>query len=175
MEIKDKKIKKLSAELNSFIINNSNERFSQGIKLQEAWEAIASPQALEHTDNVVFLQKTNRLCVLIYVEDSRWAAELGMQRELYRILLEKKTGWEINELKFYVTRKAMFKKLFKKQKEKEQQKKTGKTAAPLTEKEDGYARELVSPIKDKKLQESLYKAIKADFEWKKGNEGLKLP
>jgi hypothetical protein len=175
MEIKDKKIKKLSAELNSFIINNSNERFSQGIKLQEAWEAIAPPQALEHTDNVVFSQKTNRPCVFIYVEDSRWAAELGMQRELYRILLEKKTGWEIHELKFYVTRKAMFKKFFKKQKEKTQQKKTEKTAVPLTGEEDGYARELVSPIKDKRLQERLYKAIKADFEWKKGNEGLKLP
>jgi hypothetical protein len=175
MEEKKKEAKKLNIELNAFIKKNSSNRFSRAIKLQEAWKAVAPSRALEHTDNIVFSHKTEQPCVLIYVEDSRWAAELGMQRELYRILLEKKTGWEISELKFYVTRKAMFKKFFKKQKEETKQDEVKKTAIPLTKEEERHARELVSSIKNEKLQESLYKAIKADFEWKKGNGGLKLP
>jgi ribosome-interacting GTPase 1 len=178
MTTRNKEVRRLGAEADSFVLEHSSERFTRGMRLQKAWEAIAPPRALDHTDNVVFSVKAKKPCILVYVDDSHWAAELGTQKELYRILIEKETGWEIDDLKFYVTRKTMFKKLFKKQKEKERQEQQGakiKTAIPLNEAEDRYARELVSQIQNKQLQEGLYKAIKADFEWKKGSEGLKLP
>jgi hypothetical protein len=174
MEPRNKDTTKLSAEIDNFIKNNSSERFSRGMHLQKAWESVASTQALKHTDNVVFSIKTKHPCVLVYVDNSHWAAELGTQKELYRLLLEKETGWEIDDLKFFVTRKAMFKKLFQKKKE-EQQNETNITPLPLDEYEDRYTRELVSPIKDERLKKRLYKAMKTDFEWKKGSEGLKLP
>jgi hypothetical protein len=168
------KITQLNQQTNDFILKNSDERFSRGIRLQTAWEAIAPPQALEHTDNVVFSTKTKNRSILVYVQNSHWAAELGTQKELYRILLEQETGWEISDIKFLVTRKTAFKKFFKKRhNEKEQKKKN--VAVPLDEREDGYAREMVSSIKDNELRERLYKAIKADFAWKKGKKCLKLP
>jgi hypothetical protein len=174
MDSRNKDTTKLGAEIDNFIKSNSSERFSRGIRLQKAWEAIASPQALKHTDNVVFSIKAKHPCVLVYVDNSHWAAELGTQKELHRLLLEKETGWEIDDLKFFVTRKAMFKKLFQKKKE-DQQSEAKATPLPLDENEDRYARELVSPIEDERLKKRLYKAIKTDLEWKKGNEGLKLP
>jgi hypothetical protein len=177
MVTENKTVRSLGMELNSFILKNSNERLARGIRLQTAWETIAPPRALDHTDNVVFSTKAKKPCVLVYVEDSHWAAELETQKELYRILLERETGWEIPDLKFYVTRKTMFKKFFGRQREKErqeQQRLKKKVAIPLDVNEDGYARKLVSSIEDEELRERLYRAIKADFEWKKGREGLKL-
>jgi hypothetical protein len=174
-----KKIIRLGEELASFIKDNSNERFTRDTRLQRAWETVASPRILEHTDSVVFSVKSKQPCIIVYVESSIWAAELEAQKELYRILLERETNWDIDDLKFYVTRKVMFKKLFKKRTvEKEKGYPSSikeKTAVPLTDEEDRYARELVCSITDESLQKGLYKAIKADFEWKKGSEGLKLP
>jgi hypothetical protein len=174
-----KKAIKLGEELSNFIKDNSNERFARDTRLQRAWEAVASSRILEHTDSVVFSTKSKQPCVIVYVESSIWAAELEAQKELYRILLEKETNWSIDDLKFYVTRKVMFKKLFKKRNNEKTQEhlrdKEEKTTVFLTEEEDRYARELASSLQDKKLQDGLYKAIKANFEWKKGSEGLKLP
>jgi hypothetical protein len=165
----------LGTQINGFIAENSSERFSRGIRLQNAWEAIATPQALQHTDNVVFSVKAKEACVLVYVQDSHWAAELGMQKELYRLLLEKEYGQEIKDMKFLVTRKASFKKLFRKKEREAKEGDAKKCAAPLTEEEDRYARELVSRIEDERLKRKLYKAIQADFEWKKGKGTLNLP
>jgi hypothetical protein len=165
----------LGMQVNSFIQENSSERFSRGIRLQSAWEAIATPQALQHTDNVVFSTKAKESCVLVYVQDSHWAAELGMQKELYRLLLEKEYGQEIKDMKFLVTRKTAFKKFFRKKESDSKDEKRKKCAVPLTEDEDRHARELVSQIEDERLKRSLYKAIRADFEWKKGQGGLNLP
>jgi hypothetical protein len=168
------KITKLSQEIHGFMSNNSTEQFSRSMRLQAAWEAVAPPQALQHTDNVVFSPKTKDSTVLVYVENSHWAAELGTQKELYRILLERETGWELPDIKFLITRKTAFKKLFKKRQTKQETEKAKRTAQTLTKEEDSYARSMVSQIKDEQLKNRLYKAIKADFEWKKGNEGLKL-
>lgn len=171
---RNEKAVKLSSQLGEFVQGRSNESFSRGLRLQSAWEAVAGPDVLLHTDNVVLSKKKNKPGVLIYVESSHWAADLGTQKELYRILLERETGWSIPELEFLVTRKVSLKKLFKERREWEVKGKLKKTAVPLSKSEDGYARELVTAVKNSELQERLYKAIKADFEWKKGNGSLKL-
>jgi hypothetical protein len=176
-EKKDRNLKatRLGQEAHDFIIKNSNKRFSRGMRLQTAWEAVAPQRALQYTDNVVFSPKSKDSTILVYVANSHWAAELGTQKELYRILLERETGWELSDIKFLVTRKTAFKKIFKKRELKKEQEAKERHAIPLTDEEDGYARDMVSQIKNEELKKRLYKAVKADFEWKKGSEGLKLP
>jgi hypothetical protein len=171
---RNKKAIRLSTQAGYFVQNHSTQEFSRGMRLQNAWETIATPQVLLHTDSTVFSKRKHDPGVIIYVDTSHWAATLGAQRELYRILLEKETGWEIPSLKFYVTRDVSFKKFFKK-KERHDKKNKEKIAIPLIEKEDRYARELVSIVQNKELQERLYRAVKADFQWKKGRNTLKLP
>jgi hypothetical protein len=172
MAYSKKKATKLGWEAGAFISAHKTSAFSRGIELQNTWEKIATPQALEHTDNVVFSTKNTDTEILIYVDSSHWAAELGTQKELFRILMEKEMGREIKNINFLVTRKASLRKIFKKQKE--EKKASNDKAVPLTKSEDRYARELVSGVQNKDLQNRLYKAMKADFEWKKGTEGLKL-
>jgi hypothetical protein len=169
----NKKTTKLSWEIGDYIKAKTKPSFSQGIELHTAWEKVASPPALEHTDNVVFSLRNKNKEILVYVDSSHWAAELGTQKELLRILMEKETGWQIETITFLVTRKASLRKIFQKQKEAKSA--NNDKSIPLTKSEDRYARELVAGIQNKELQNKVYKAMKADFEWKKGTEGLKLP
>jgi len=175
MDERNKKITRLNWETNRFINRNTKEGLSQAIQLQSAWEKVASQKALENTDNITFSTRSKKTEILVYVGNSHWAAELESQKELYRILLEKETGLKIYDLKFLVTRKAAYKKTFMKWREKTAANKARERAIPLTKEEDRHAREMVSKIKDEKLQNALYKAMKADLEWKKGTDGLKMP
>jgi len=170
---RNKKATRLSWETNRYVNKNSKEGLSQVIQLQNAWEKIASPAALESTDNITFATGTKKKEVLVFVESSHWAAELEAHKELYRILLEKETEMNILKLKFIVTKKAAFKKTFMKWREKTTTQKSGEKSIPLTREEDRHARQMVSEIKDEKLRNALYKAMKADLEWKKGTGGIK--
>ena len=174
MEKRNKKSTKLNREVTDFIIMHSKEGLSQTFKLQSAWEKIATDKALEHTDNICYSNRKKDPGILVYVANSHWAAELNAQKELYRILLERETDFSIPDINFLVTKKAAYKREFKKWREKALQAKTKSKAIPLTEEEDRHTREMVSQIKNEKLRNQLYKAMKADFEWKKGTEGFKL-
>jgi len=174
MDERNKKITKLNWETNRYINRNSKGGLSRAIQLQSAWEKIASPTALENTDNITYSNKGRKTEILIYVDSSHWAAELESQKELYRILLEKELKQKVSDIKFLVTRKAAYKKTFMKWREKTTTNRARERAVPLTKEEDRRAREMVSVVKDEKLRNSLYKAMKADLEWKKGTEGLKM-
>ena len=185
MDERNKKFSKLNKEIEDYVFSTTGFRpeisektgnkVSQVVRLQNAWEKIASPRALEHTDNITFSNKIKKPGVLIYVENSHWAAELEAQKELYRLLLEQETGFSIPDIRFLVTREASYKKIFLKRKEKKPTQKTGEKTASLTTEEEEYVRRLVSKVSDKKLKEKLFNAMKADLEWKKGTEGLKPP
>ena len=185
MNDRNKKFTKLGREIEDYVYSASGEhldqkgkpehKVAQVIKLQNAWEKIASPRALEHTDNITFVEKAKKPGVLIYVENSHWAAELEAQKELYRLLLEQETGFSIPDIRFLVTREASYKKIFLRRKEKNPVVNKGEKPIPLTAKEEEYVRRLISQVSDSKLKEKLYNAMKADLEWKKGTDGLKLP
>ena len=72
-------------------------------ELQRAWEAVAPPQVREHADSVVF-SKNKETVILVYVANSTWAAELNMQKEFYRIVMEDELGRPVEEVKFLVSR-----------------------------------------------------------------------
>ena len=175
MDSRNKKITSLNREIGTFLNTHSKKGLPQATQLQKAWEKAATPNALQHTDNITFSSKAKEPTVLVYVENSHWAAELEAQKELYRILLEKETGFSIPALQFLVTRKSFFKKTFMKDNRETKAKQQNEQESRLTEDEIGYAREMVSKIQDKELKMKLYNAIKADFQWKKGTDGLKLP
>jgi len=75
-----------------------------GLELQRAWENIASPHVLEHTDTVMFSKREKEPIILIYVDDSVWAAELNMQKEFYRINFQEILAQPIAEVRFFVSR-----------------------------------------------------------------------
>lgn len=101
------------------------------LNLLTCWHNVAAPHVLEHTDNVVYekssQKKAKRLSpervdikqkeqdeqnnvVLVFVDSSVYAAELSMDKELYRIRMQQETKKEISDIKFLVSRKTSLRK-----------------------------------------------------------------
>jgi hypothetical protein len=121
-----KKAVDLNEELLRYIGTFDESPAYKGLKLWTAWEKIASEDIRKHTDNVVFGKKNARdarqkealikkdqdnegeaKTVLIYLDDSAWAAELNMQREYYRIMMERELSLPVKEVLFFVSRKRI--------------------------------------------------------------------
>ncbi|MDR1421380.1 MAG: DciA family protein [Coriobacteriales bacterium] len=173
----------LSVELRSFVVYNKAEGFEETRKLRCAWEKICDSQTLNHTDNLVYSKNnknTHGLVVLVYLDDSHWAAELSMSKELLRFKLSQELKQPVSDLVFGVNRRAALKCRFQKSQTEDHDAARRAGAAlvepiPLTEEEEGHAREILSNIPDEQVKNKLYKAMKLDWEWKKGSECSKLP
>lgn len=74
--------------------------------LCEIWRKIASEHFQEHTDNVVYSTRSEKTEILVFTDDSSYAAELSMDKELYRLRMQGELGKEIADIKFLVSRKA---------------------------------------------------------------------
>jgi hypothetical protein len=168
---------RLNAELDAYISRAGVSGFKDSVELKTAWEKVCGQDALDHTDNVIYSKrthkKTQKTVIVVYMDDSHWAAELSMNKELLRLKLAQTLHRPIEDIVFEVNRRAAIKRVFRKQGEN----KTGQAerVAPqkLTSEESGHARKMLVNIEDEKLKESLYRAIKTDLEWKKGIEALK--
>ena len=174
MERRRKRVTDLNQEIQSYIRVHKKEKTYKTSQLQSAWEKVATVEALKHTDNIVISKRKNEPALLIYVDNNHWAAQLEMQKELYQFLLEKELKRQIPGLYFLVSQKASYKKEFIKERTKEKLDKEKEVSVALTEEEDAHVREMVAEVKNEELKNRLYNAIKKDFEWKKGKEGLKL-
>jgi hypothetical protein len=163
----NKKTTKLSEELNAFLARRTKKEFTQGLKLHTAWEAVATLKSLEHTDNVVFSTRATQPVILVYVDDARWAAELTATKEICRFMMERELKQPIHTIEFLVSKSDTFKKVFKKSKPQQKQEASKKKVQNLTKEEEQEIQNLTAPIKDTKLKERLYSAIKKDTEWKK--------
>lgn len=163
----------LNKELKNFINANSQNSYPQTMQLQQVWENIASEKELINTDNITRSSDKKNI-ILIYVVNSHWAAELSTKKELYRIMFEKELKEEIKEVKFLVNRKAALKKSFKIKKEQQQAQQKKEKSISLNNEEEAYTQKMLEKIKNNELKEKLYKAVKADFEWKKGRSSLNL-
>jgi hypothetical protein len=148
--------------------------YRQTFSLQAVWEEVAAQNVLDHTDNVIYDKKSKGEGVVVFVDSAQWAAELNMQREYYRIVFTHRLGKEIESVKFFVSKNTGIRKNF--------QKLTYEYAyiddvepVPMDENEEYIAQLLVDDIDDQKLKEKVFKALKADFEWKKGIKDSKKP
>jgi hypothetical protein len=171
-------MKTLNSQLQDYITKNGGQNLANSLRLQKAWELMASEQALEHTDNVAFKKSNSEhqaAIILVFLDSSSWAAELSTQKELYRILFEKELNQPLAEVRFLVSRAAALKRVFKKQQKAEKQKQAQQQTIKLTEEEYGYAREISSVVKDPELRESLLKAEISIMIWKKSKSAENEP
>jgi len=143
--------------------------FKHAVALQGAWEDVADESVLAHTDNVINDKKRGEVVVVVFVDSAQWAAQLNMDKEYYRIELGHALERNLEEVRFVVSQKTGVRKEFKKA---EQMQAIGKFAnvesVPLSAEEEKLVRFSLDEIEDEKLREKVFKALKADIEWKKG-------
>jgi predicted nucleic acid-binding Zn ribbon protein len=100
----------LQEELNRFVATQSSFSSKGLYGLLNAWEAVAQESVLAHTDNVVYSKRSKETELLIFVDDAAWAAELTMNKEIYRILMEKQLNKSIVDIKFLVSKTTAYRK-----------------------------------------------------------------
>ena len=142
-------------------------------RYREAIESVYPPQTaklhLNHTNKVI-ITTINGVCTLIvYVDESLFAAELNAQRELIKLRLLELFGEEIEDFQIKISR-------WRNQKEEhpyvDESKDVSKNTPtiPLDVHEKSFVSRTIGKIEDEKIKKSLERAMTADLKWKKGEK-----
>ena len=131
----------------------------------------SAPLFLAHTNNVYIMRKDGVRTLIVYVDESIFAAELNAQRELIRLRLLELFGEDVEEFQILVSR-GKYKKHHPYLTETSQEADEKPPSIPLDEAEREYVSNTVSAVEDERLREALRKAMTADLEWKKGEKRI---
>lgn len=122
---------------------------------------------LAHTNNVYIMDKEGARTLIVYVDESIFAAELNAQRELIKLKLLEMFGETIEEFEIFVSR-GRYKDNHPYLVENEDVVREKPTSVPLDSDEKSFVSNTVSLIEDDQLRGTIEKAMTADLEWKKG-------
>lgn len=142
-------------------------------RYKEALERVygsAAQQFLAHTNNVYIMNKEGVRTLIVYVDESIFAAELNAQRELIKLKLLELFGEDIEEFEIYVSR-GNYKDNHPYTSESFQEADETAVSVPLDANEKAQVSNAVSVVDDERLRKSIEKAMTASMEWKKGENG----
>lgn len=126
---------------------------------------------LAHTNSVIITDKPGVRTLIVYVDDSLFAAELNAQRELVKLRLLELFGEEIEDFKIYTSRWKRYRDVHPYLDDEDgtlQESNKNSPAVPLDVGEKSFVSNTISQIEDETLRKSLERAMTADLEWKKG-------
>ena len=109
--------------------------------------------------------------LIVYVDESIFAAELNAQRELIRLRLLELFGEDIEEFDIRISGKREYKREHPYVDESLEVPKPNVPPLPLTTEEKEFVNRTADLIEDRRVRKSLEKAMTADLEWKK-NENV---
>lgn len=138
------------------------ERYKQAI---ESVYRDSAPLFLQHTNNVYIMNKNNVRTLIVYVDESIFAAELNAQRELIKLKLLEGSGEHVDAFEILVSRGNY--------KHNHPYETDGSSTAPayraipLSPSEQNYVETTVSGIEGRRLRTSLEKAMTASLELNK--------
>lgn len=144
--------------------NQVRERYKRAIEVVYRETA---PLFLAHTNNVYIMTKDGVRTLIVYVDESIFAAELNAQRELIKLHLLELFGEEVESFEIHVSR-GKYKKNHPYLSNGEENVAQKAPSIPLDDNEKEYVSNTVSTVEDNRLRASLQKAMTADMEWKKG-------
>lgn len=139
-------------------------------RYKEALETVyreTAPLFLAHTNNVYIMKKQGVVTLIVYVDESIFAAELNAQRELIKLKLLELFGEEIEEFEIHVSR-GNYKKNHPYLKQDSNESEEKAPSVPLDDQEKLFVSQTVSTIEAHQLRKAVEKAMTADMEWKKG-------
>ena len=149
--------------------NQVRERYKAAI--EQTYRETA-PLFLAHTNNVYIMMKDGVRTLIVYVDESIFAAELNAQRELIKLHLLELFGEDIESFEIHVSH-GKYKKDHPYLTESEAERAEKAPAVPLDDAEQAYVFDTVSVVEDDRLRETIRKAMTADMEWKKGENQIR--
>ena len=146
--------------------NQVRDRFKTAI---ETVYRETAPLFLAHTNNVYIMMKGGVRTLIVYVDESIYAAELNAQRELIKLHLLELFGEDVEQFEIHVST-PRYKKYHPYLTEASEKANAKPPSIPLDDNERAYVSNTVSTVEDKRLRKSLERAMTADLEWKKGEK-----
>ena len=125
---------------------------------------------LAHTNNVIISKKKGVRSLIVYVDDSLFAAELNAQRELIKLRLLELFGEEIDDFQINVSRWKKYRENHPYVNDEPKESNRLSVSVPLNDHESSFVKRTSGAVEDEKLRKSLEKAMTADLEWKKGEK-----
>lgn len=129
-----------------------------------------APVFLEHTNNVYIMKRDGAAVLIVYVDDSIYAAELNAQRELVRLRLLELFGEELDEFRICVSR-GKYKEYHPYTDEEVDARREPPSQEALGPAEEQLVSATASKVEDDKVRKSLEKAMTADMARKKKKSG----
>lgn len=124
----------------------------------------SAPLHLAHTNNVIIKDRK----LVVFVDDSLFAAELNAQRELIKLTLLELFGEEIDDFQIRTSQWKKYRDLHPYLTESNPGSNGNSPSVPLDSDEMAHVSNAASHIEDEKLRKAFEKAMTADLEWKKG-------
>ena len=137
-------------------------------RVRDMWSHLVDPLFLEHTNNVFVFEKSGRLEMHVYVDESIYAAELNNQRELIKWRCREEYGEDIAAFHIHISRGG-YKSHHPFAKTKHGQPDQN-PPVPLSKEEMEQVETTCESIPDTCLRACFKKAMISDIEWKKGNK-----
>ena len=125
-----------------------------------------APLFLNHTNNVYIIRKEEEKLLIVYVDESIYAAELNAQRELIKLKLLELFDEEVDEFSIKISR-GSYRNNHPYATENLDTITENAASVALDEEEEKYVSNIVSKVEDQRVQKSLERAMTADLEWKK--------
>lgn len=170
------RMKKIGREL-KFVLgeiesdSEANRKQARAIQVKQRYKHVvtaAFPQSYElvlyHTNSVYIVTKDGVKNLIVYVDESIFAAELNAQRELMKLMFKQMFDEDIQQFDIYVSR-GKYKKQHPFQREEKEEKSPAKR--PLDERERKQVEDTLEIVENEKLKEVMKKAMTASFESKK--------
>ena len=135
----------------------------------------SAPLHLAHTNSVIITTKNGVKTLIVYVDDSLFAAELNAQRELIRLKLLELFGENIEDFQILTSKRRKYREMHPFLDENDEKANENSPVVPLSVDETSYIDNVSSLVSDEKVRKSLKKAMTADLQWKKGEKIEKRP
>lgn len=176
-------MKKLGKNLENLISGLSEDSDQARINLRahqvrtryrEALESVYRDNAhlfLNHTNNVYILKKDGIKTLIVYVDESIYAAELNAQRELIKLRLLELFGEEIEQFKILVSRGAY--KDYHPYVEEELSKLVTPPLPKLSPEDLSLVDEVSAKVTEESVRKSFEKAMTADMARKRAENGTR--
>lgn len=148
-----------SARLN-LRIKQVRERYRQAI---ESVYRKSAGLHLAHTNNVIIKDRK----LVVFVDDSMFAAELNAQRELIKLRLLELFGEEIDDFQIRTSQWKKYRDLHPYVDENSREVDQKPEAIQLDDVEQARVSDISSRIEDERLRKSFKQAMTADLRWKK--------
>lgn len=139
-------------------------------KVRQMWRDVVDEMFLAHTNAVYIVNENDEKALIVYVDDSMFAAELDARRELIRLKLLERYNEDIAEFRILVSR-GKYKKNYPFRTEEEASLPFVRAKrVPLPAAMRAEIEEQCLAISDPRLREALLRAMISDLELKMGVE-----